>query len=137
MQNTFLLVMTAGAVITDLKEQKIKNKWIFLWILIGLGMKSWNGGIAGFFLSLGGILVPVLIFWGAFLTRKIGAGDIKLFSAVGSFLGISSILECMMAAMVTGAVLGLLKRFLCGKKTTIHLSVPILISVFCRIGGIY
>lgn len=132
-----LFLMTAGAVVTDLKEQKIKNKWIGLWMTVGIAIAIYQNGVRGFFGAMGGILLPIFLLWCAFYIRKLGAGDIKLFSAIGSFLGIGRILECMMAAMIFGLIFMGIARIIGRKKKTIRLSIPIFFSVLCGIGGIY
>lgn len=132
-----LFLMTAGAVVTDLKEQKIKNKWIGLWMTVGISIAIYRDGVKGFVSAAGGILLPIFLLWCAFYIRKLGAGDIKLFSAIGSFLGIGRILECMMAAMIFGLIFMGIARIIGRKKKTIRLSIPIFFSVLCGIGGIY
>ena len=132
-----LLVMTAGAVWTDLKEQKIKNKWIGPWTLAGIALGGYQGGAGGLVSSLGGMMLPVFLLWWAFCLKKMGAGDIKLFCAAGSFLGIGRILECMMTAMVFGAIFIGISKTAGRKKKTIRLSLPVFCSVLCGIGGIY
>lgn len=139
-QNILLFVIAAGAIVTDLREKKIKNKWVFCGGILGLLVKSYCDGIMGFFSSFWGILIPILVLWGAFCMRQIGAGDVKLFSALGSLLGMENILECMMVAMIFGIVSEIAGRVVCGKKKKdkrLRLAVPIFFSVLCRIGGVY
>ncbi|MDO4453163.1 MAG: A24 family peptidase [Eubacteriales bacterium] len=136
-QDIFLLGVTAGAVITDLREEKIKNKWILGGILFGIGIRILEEGVYGLLFAFLGMSVPLVLLWIAFCERWIGAGDIKLFSVLGSILGMGRILECMMAALLFGAFYAAICRLAGRKKKTIRLSIPILCSVFCGIGGLY
>ena len=132
-----MLGITAGAVVTDLREQKIKNSWILGGLVVGIGIQISGKGSIGVFSALLGIIVPPVLLWTAFCEHWIGAGDIKLFSVLGSILGIGRILECMMAAMVFGILYAMICWSVNKKKKTIRLAVPVLCSVICGIGGIY
>ncbi|MCI7812415.1 MAG: A24 family peptidase [Lachnospiraceae bacterium] len=137
MQNILLVLMSFGAVLTDLREKKIKNIWVIFWTIVGAATRIYHDGMMGAWSSIWGILIPILLLWGGFCMRQIGAGDIKLFSALGSFLGIQDILECMMFALSFGLIFAIANRIMGKKKKTIRLSVPIFFSVLCRIGGLY
>jgi Flp pilus assembly protein, protease CpaA len=65
----------------------------------------------------------VFSFWDAFpdtrtlhsvLFHMLGAGDIKLLSAVGGFLGVPAILKCMIVSFLSGAVLSIGIILVCG-----------------------
>ena len=123
--------------ITDLREEKIKNKWIIGGLVLGLTIRIFQEGVCGLLSAFLGIAVPLVLLWIAFCERWIGAGDIKLFSVLGSILGMGRILECMMAALLFGSLYAAIWRVTGRKKKTIRLSIPILCSVLCGIGGLY
>lgn len=52
----------------------------------------------------GGMCIPLVIGGALFLLRMIGAGDIKMLSMAGAFLGPAAILRCMWIALLAGAV---------------------------------
>ena len=61
-----------------------------------------------------GMLFPILALYILFYFHMLGAGDIKLLSAVGGFLGVPAILKCMIVSFLSGAVLSIGIIFVCG-----------------------
>jgi prepilin peptidase CpaA len=57
----------------------------------------------------GNILIPILILFPLFLIKALGAGDIKLFSVIGGFFGLSYAIQLMAISFVIGAILSLLQ----------------------------
>lgn len=93
------------ALIMDLKYFRVSNEWILLSIFLGTIMNVAQSGFAGLLQSLQGFFVPVLILFGLFYFHMIGTGDIKLFGAIGIFIGPVRILYCMVYAFLFGAML--------------------------------
>lgn len=75
-----LLVIAVGAGWTDLRTGKVKNQWILLGVILGVVLRR-----AEFF--PGAVLFGVTGFL-LFRFRMMGAGDGKLSSLVGGYLGI-------------------------------------------------
>ncbi len=82
-----LFCLLALSLYTDLKESKIRNKHIAFFALAGVTFNFIYYGVEGLNISAGGILIPVMLLGIFFCLRLIGAGDIKLFSAIGALLG--------------------------------------------------
>ena len=61
-----------------------------------------------------GMLFPILALYILFYFHMLGAGDIKLLSAVGGFLGVPAILKCMIVSFLSGAVLSIGIILVCG-----------------------
>lgn len=167
MRDIFLLAVTGAAAIWDIRKGKIPN----ILIAVGTGIACWyqitESGVAGFWRFLGGSTLPLLLLAVLFYFRMLGAGDIKLFCAIGGFLGIEGLLSCMAASFLMGAVISLVllirrrnfkERLLyffayigsfyrtrkwipyrdgTEKKAGFCFSVPIFLSVALYIGGIY
>lgn len=77
-------------------------------ILTGLSASIYVKGVMeGIKCSVIGVIVPVVILFILFLLRFLGAGDIKLFSAVGAFTGIS-ILKIILYAFISGGVISII-----------------------------
>ena len=85
-------------------------------LLIGLFVACFNmssisiedsvvGGLVGYFLP---VLVTLLIVW--YKKDAFGGGDIKLLSALGTWLGVESLLNVIAVASVLGIVYAILKR---------------------------
>jgi prepilin peptidase CpaA len=131
------------AVVMDFKSGRISNRLIALALLTGLVFRIFGAGYIGIVHFLVNISVPVILLFLLFQMRALGAGDIKLFSVVGSFVTIRQLGYIMVAAFLAGAVIGAGKlvyekiRFGCRrqKKTLIHFSMPILIGYFIIVWG--
>lgn len=156
----FILLLTAT--IQDITTGKISNKIILVGILMGVLLNCISGKENGIVVAIAGMIVPVAILFWLFLIKGLGAGDIKLFSVIGSFVGPKLIVILMILSLCIGAVLGLIKMvhngyiFVCirsalyyvadsikeqslgpcirTKSNTIHFTIPILISYMIYIG---
>jgi len=90
-----LLCLLFLSIISDLKVSKIRNIYILFTALAGLVLNTFLYGFAGLKLSVMGMAVPILLLGIFFYARLIGAGDIKLFSAIGALLGGEFVLYAM------------------------------------------
>lgn len=111
------------SVFTDVRDNKIYNAVTLPFALLGLTLNTVQFGTSGLLNSLGGIGIGLALFFvSAFLGRILGAGDCKLFAAVGAFVGWHSLLWIILYSLLAGGVLaillatwrGILKRSLTG-----------------------
>jgi len=101
------LVCAGVGSVTDLRDRRIPNWLTCPATLAGLLLhgitQHWSGlgdsALAG--LIAGGI---ALLFW---LARGMGAGDVKLMTAVGCIAGLSSLPLLLLSISIAGAVFGL------------------------------
>ncbi|MGN0140937.1 MAG: prepilin peptidase [Roseburia sp.] len=136
---TFLTV----AVVTDCQSGKISNRLIALGLATGLMFRILGEGYIGIVHFLVNTSVPVILLFILFQMRALGAGDIKLFSVIGSFVTIRQLCYVVAASFIVGAVIGagklayqkLFLRICRGKKTIIHFSIPILIGYLFIVWG--
>lgn len=100
-----LLFLLIAAAWMDIHTEKISNRLIGLGLFLGyirnLMAYGWNGSI--YFLIQ--ISLPVLVFYLLFLMRALGAGDIKLFSVIGSCIGLEGFVKVVIYSFLSGAVL--------------------------------
>ncbi|MCC6858158.1 MAG: prepilin peptidase [Bryobacterales bacterium] len=80
-----LLVIPAG--IFDIRERRVPNWLTLSGVLVGIGMNSFLYESAGFWLSLKGLGLALLVYFPLFAIRAMGAGDAKLMAAVGAMAG--------------------------------------------------
>lgn len=97
------------AVATDVTSGRIRNRLIALGIMTGFFFQIWESGIKGLFLSVIQIIIPVIVLFLLFLMHALGAGDIKLFSMIGSIWNLEVLGYCIVWSFLTGAVLSLIK----------------------------
>lgn len=95
LQHCLVLTVATGAVWMDLRTRRIANEWIITAWIAGLVTQLIRYGAAGAGIFLFGMLFPILALYILFYFHMLGAGDIKLLSAVGGFLGVPAILKCM------------------------------------------
>lgn len=107
-QHVALLVILAGAVATDLRWRKIPNWLSGLGVLSGMLFHSMTNGLPGFTFSLKGAALGLclLLIW--YLCGWMGAGDVKLYAAVGSFLGPVQTLSAAVVIALVGGLLAVL-----------------------------
>ena len=107
---------------------KISNRLIVCGLIWGLVLKIWGNGYVGILYFILNITIPVVLLFLLFQMHALGAGDIKLFSLVGSFLTTKQLFLVMFDM---GKVVQLyLSQG--GKKerfTKIHFSIEILLAV--------
>lgn len=167
MAEGILVLFSTVAVCMDLNCEKIDNRWIAIGWLLGFSYQLIQQGLKGIGIFFLGAAVPIVILYVLFWFRMIGAGDVKMLSVLGGFMGPKTILICMGIAFICGAVISLAVMILCGnlmsrlryfagyliQLTTekrvvpymrkgrymenIHFSVPILMGVLLFVGGFY
>ena len=98
LQHCLVLTVATGAVWMDLRTRRIANEWIITAWIAGLVTQLIRYGAAGVGIFLFGMLFPILALYILFYFHMLGAGDIKLLSAVGGFLGVPAILKCMIVS---------------------------------------
>jgi prepilin peptidase CpaA len=100
---TLLLVVAA---VSDLRTRRIPNTLVVGLAVIGLGFSVLHAPLAEGALRGGGGLAVGLILWLPFYVLGwLGAGDVKMFAAAGSWLGPVRTLESAAIAALVGAVL--------------------------------
>lgn len=167
MVNGILMVLATVAACMDLVSERIDNRLILFGWVLGLGYQIGHLGSAGIPVFLVGALAPVLLLYLLFYFRMLGAGDIKLFSVLGGFMGPAAILKCVAVSFILGAVLSVGFVLVCGnlmsrlwyfanylnrvfttkkvipyylpgkRMENIHFSIPILMGVMIYTGGFY
>lgn len=102
-----LLVLVA-ALVTDLRFRTIPN-WLTLpYCASGFLFHAIAGGWAAAGEAAWGAAAGFLPLLAVYALGGIGAGDVKLFGAVGAWLGAQAVLQLMMASMVYAGMIGLL-----------------------------
>lgn len=101
-EGTALLVL---ALKSDIKSYKIKNRVIVTFIITGILTNLILYGYEGFKNSILGIIIPIILLFVMYALRMLGAGDIKLFSALGAVFGVKYIIEIMAYSFIAGGII--------------------------------
>lgn len=104
-----LIFLLISAMIFDLISYKVPNQFILAGVGISLGFGIYEQGLSGIIQWGIGIIVPFGILFLCYFIHVIGAGDIKLFSVIGSFLGVNQLVRIMILAFIIGAVMSLIQ----------------------------
>ncbi len=115
-----LLLLLVIAVVFDLRQRRIPNVLVLVTGMAGLlfhtlgpqvlgsgGLFSMHPGALGFWPALSGAITGLLLFLPFYLLRLLGAGDVKLLSAVGAFAGTAAFVNLALFVLLAGGVLAL------------------------------
>jgi prepilin peptidase CpaA len=102
-----LLVIVVLAVRQDLIERRIANSLTLAGLACGLALQALAGGATGFLHALAGAGVGLLCFLPWYLSKGMGAGDVKLMAVAGAFFGPVGAFIAAMLSLVSGGVLAI------------------------------
>lgn len=91
----------------DFKYDRIYNGWITLGILLGLSLRIWKCGWRDMGSAVAAMLLAFCILYPIYKIGALGAGDVKLFIMVGSFLSVNRLLYVIVVSFIIGAVFSL------------------------------
>ena len=99
-----LIVLVAAAAWSDLRTRRIPN-WITVpGALLGFALQAWHSGLGGALSSLAGTGLGLGIFILLYAAGGMGAGDVKLFSAVGAFMGPQALIVVFVITGLLGGI---------------------------------
>lgn len=101
------LVAIAG--VTDWRSRRIPNWLTVPSLLAGLGMNLALAGSEGFWRALSGAGLGLALLLPLVLLQGLGAGDWKLFGAMGAVLGSGQMLIVLCASVLTAGLMGALQ----------------------------
>ncbi|MDQ5908041.1 MAG: prepilin peptidase CpaA [Pseudomonadota bacterium] len=105
----FLLFATLlVATLIDLKLHRIPNILSLGLVATGLFFQIYAKGFYGLWTGTSGVLVGLIGFLPFYLGGGMGAGDVKLMAAVGTFLGPMNTLLAACLTLITGGVMALM-----------------------------
>jgi prepilin peptidase CpaA len=102
-----LVALVLTAAIWDLKSRRIPNWLSLTGIISGIALNSFLYGFTGCKESLEGMATAFGVYFLLYLVRAMGAGDVKLMAAVGSFVGPGNWFMIFLITAVIGGVIAL------------------------------
>ena len=130
-----VLGVVAVAAVLDVRSRRIPNFLTFGSALAALVYHLWAAGFHGLLFSLSGWCVGVGLLLPLFLLGGMGAGDVKLLGAVGSWLGPLGVLWAGLYAVLAGGILALVVATINGYTSTALRNIWALLG-FWRATGI-
>jgi prepilin peptidase CpaA len=92
----------------DVCYRRIPNAFVVATLAIGLLMNVGFAGIDGALTSLGGCALAFFLMFVLHVFGAMGAGDVKLFAAIGAVMGLHLVLPMFFVVILTGGVLGVI-----------------------------
>lgn len=125
-----LLLLLAAAVVMDAKFNRIPN-WITSVILAaGMCTQVLSAGLYGIATAFSGAILGLICFLPFYIGGGMSAGDVKLLSAIGSFLGIKLTLITAAYTLVVGGLMALVVALCCGNVYSLLLRYAQMTKVF-------
>lgn len=121
------------ATILDLKTFKISNRLNFSFMIIGILLSTVLYGFYGFYHSLLGIVslfVIMIPFWLFPSARFFGAGDVKLFMAIGALLWSYSAIYILLYSIIIACIVFL---FILNPQRTYYMFKRIIYLIFLKV----
>lgn len=128
MVKVLLILYVSYAVLTDLLWMKISNTWILFGWILGLVSQVITYGMMGVLYFVAAAAAPIFLLWFLFVFGMLGAGDIKLLSAICGLTGVKGGMLCLLYTVLIGGVLALISIILHGnlKERFTYLSAYVL-----------
>ncbi len=110
------LLVPLAVVITyyDARYRRIPNAFVLATLVAGLSVNTIIDGTHGLLASLGGCALAFGLMFMLHIFGAMGAGDVKLFAAVGSVVGSSLVLPTFLVVLLTGGVLAVVTMIRAG-----------------------
>lgn len=106
-QMAMLAVLLVVATVIDVRSRRIPNWLTLVGCLAGLGSGFAVGGVDGLLTAGKGLMLAFAIGLPFWLLGWMGAGDVKLVSAVGAFVGSGLVVNTLLAIGIAGAGLAI------------------------------
>lgn len=103
----FLLPIAALITYYDVRYRRIPNAFVLATLAGGVAIHSITGGLNGLYSSLGGFALAFVLMFMLHVFGAMGAGDVKLFAAIGAVTGSALVLHTFVIVILTGGLLAI------------------------------
>ena len=126
-----LLVPLAALIIYfDVRYRRIPNAFVLATLISGVTINTIFGGLSGTVDSVTGCLFAFLLIFVLHVFGAMGAGDVKLFSAIGAVTGAHLVLPTFLVVVLVGGALALVSVVRAGALImTMHRVLQILVGL--------
>ena len=120
-------IITAGALLIplagiipyyDVRYRRIPNVFVLATFVSGVVINTIWGGAAGLKASLAGLAFAFGLMLVMHIFGAMGAGDVKLFAAIGSVVGLNFVVPTFFVVLVTGGLLAFVSILRAGTFVT-------------------
>lgn len=127
-----ILLVPLGIIIAyyDVRYRRIPNAFVLATLCGGLAINTIFAGFGGALASLGGCALAFFPLFILHVFGAMGAGDVKLFAAVGAVIGTSLVLPTLAIVVITGGVIAVYSIIRAGTvRMTMHRVLMILVGL--------
>jgi prepilin peptidase CpaA len=132
MLTALILISVTVAAYFDLRWRRIPNWLVVVTIGAALTWHAVTGGISGFWLSLAGLTVGAGVLLPLFLLRGMGAGDVKLFGALGAAVTYNHVFTVLFISLIVAGVMALVRVVLARALVATLVNIVDLLGRFLR-----
>lgn len=126
----FLIPLAVLIIYYDVRYRRIPNPFVLATLISGLTVNICFAGVSGAVSSLGGCVLAFLLMFMLHVFGGMGAGDVKLFAAIGSVIGAHLVLPAFLVVVLTGGLLAIVSVIRSGIfTTTMHRVLQILVGL--------
>lgn len=102
----------------DVRHRRIPNQLVLITFVGGLIVNTIIGGFHGLAISLAGFGLAFVLMFFLHAFGTMGAGDVKLFAAIGAINGVSLVLPTLVVVAITGFVFAICKMIYSRRTVT-------------------
>ena len=126
----FLVPLAVLVIYHDVRYRRIPNPFVLATLITGITLNFVLGGVRGGLSSIGGCVLAFILMFILHVFGAMGAGDVKLFAAIGSVIGAHLVLPTFVVVVLTGGLLALLSTLRSGVFiTTMHRVLQIFVGL--------
>ena len=126
----FLIPLAVLIIYHDVRYRRIPNPFVLATLVTGLTFNFVLAGWTGVLTSMAGCAMAFVLMFMLHVFGAMGAGDVKLFAAIGSVLGAHLVLPTFVVVVLTGGLLALVVVLRSGAfRTTCHRVLQILVGL--------
>jgi prepilin peptidase CpaA len=101
-----IITLIGIAFFTDIRHRIIPNWLTFTAVISGIIFHLMAEGMTGLFFSACGLFCGFGILFILYLMGALGAGDVKLFAAIGALAGVEFVMNSIVYAMIYAGLIG-------------------------------
>lgn len=105
---TLLIPLAVLITYYDVRYRRIPNAFVLATLVSGLLINGILNGLGGLGASVGGCLLAFAMMFALHLFGAMGAGDVKLFAAIGSAVGFGLVVPTFFVVVLTGGLLAVI-----------------------------
>ncbi|AZK48312.1 A24 family peptidase [Paenibacillus lentus] len=113
-------ILLAVAFVTDILTMKIPNIITITGTLLGTAYHVITNGGTGFLFAVKGAVVGFGIMAIMYVARAVGGGDVKLFAAIGAWVGVPLTLSILLYSILAAGCIGIL-ILICRREMMVRL----------------